>query len=49
MDIWDIVDLDAWSDDEEDEIKHVYKPSTPHEPVTLEILINAMTKQVTTC
>ena len=43
MDIWDIVDLDAWSDDEEDEIKHVYKPSTPHEPVTLEILINAMT------
>jgi hypothetical protein len=43
MEIWDIVELRYSDDDEEGEIKHDYKPPTPHEPVTLEILINAMT------
>lgn len=43
MDIWDFVEFRYSDDDEEDETIHVYKPPTPREPVTLEILINAMT------
>lgn len=42
MDIWDIVEF-RYSDDDDYEIKEDYKPPTPREPVTLEILINAMT------
>ena len=43
MDIWDFVEFRYSDDDEEDETMQDYNPPSPREPVTLEILINALT------